>query len=204
MSVFRTIELGAAWQPLSASVVVVSFSLVVPVSNAASVSVRVDGGTPAEIGPGMSAAFDDVDLSRVEVSGQLGDTVLVTAMGRARSVVLRGSASSATSSEEPSAPIAIAATMKDDASEATITFSEEMILPPMSQDPGLFRFRKSGALFTLAEVSLDGDTLLFYNVDDSVEDDGPNEAIMIECPPGFVGAVSGLEPELFNIPLTIV
>ncbi len=73
----RSIALGAAWQRLADERAVLTATLTAAPANAQPALVRVDGGAPASWPKGVANTFVGVDLSRVEVSGTSGDSMLV-------------------------------------------------------------------------------------------------------------------------------
>jgi hypothetical protein len=62
-------NLPTSWAALAATETFATVDVIVPSSNSAAVQIRVDGGTAANIGPGVAFTLERVDLSRVEVQG---------------------------------------------------------------------------------------------------------------------------------------
>ena len=73
----QSIAVSAAWQPLAASRTVMTASITTSPANTQPVQFRVDGGATVPWPAGVSNTLVSVDLSRIEVSGTSGDTVLV-------------------------------------------------------------------------------------------------------------------------------
>ncbi len=74
------VEVNETWTPLGSSGHRHAITLECPSGNAAAVQFRADGGDAEDWPKGLIAALEDVDLSRLEVKGTVGDLVLIGAM----------------------------------------------------------------------------------------------------------------------------
>lgn len=78
----KSVNLSAAWTPLSGTPLVMNATLIASAKNAADMDARFRGGTAAKWPPGAAAIFEGVDLSEIEVKGTSGDLALVVAYAR--------------------------------------------------------------------------------------------------------------------------
>jgi hypothetical protein len=77
-ALFRTIEVGDEWQPLSETSLIAKFEVLTPPSNSSNVLIRRVGETDqAAMIPAQFQAFESVDLSSIEVQGSDGDVIQV-------------------------------------------------------------------------------------------------------------------------------
>jgi hypothetical protein len=73
----KSYTLTANWQKLADTRTVLTATIVTNPANAGLMQIRVDGGTEANWPKGVSNAFLNIDISRIEVKGTVNDSVLV-------------------------------------------------------------------------------------------------------------------------------
>ncbi|MCK6458121.1 MAG: hypothetical protein L6Q92_16525 [Phycisphaerae bacterium] len=77
----KSYSLTANWQKLADTRTVLAATIIASPLNVGVMQVRVDGGTAANWPKGVSSGFVGVDISRIEVKGSSGDSVLVVGTG---------------------------------------------------------------------------------------------------------------------------
>lgn len=77
----KSISLTAAYQKLATERTVLTVTIIANPLNVGVMQIRVDGGTAANWPKGVSNSFAGIDISRIEVKGSAGDSLLVVGTG---------------------------------------------------------------------------------------------------------------------------
>lgn len=77
----KSYSLTASYQKLATERTVLTATIIASPLNVGVMQIRVDGGTAANWPKGVSNGFAGIDISRIEVKGSAGDSVLVVGTG---------------------------------------------------------------------------------------------------------------------------